>query len=124
MNVQNKVLKIQMLRFAITGTLSTLIMFLIYISLNKIINYQLSYLFAYCISVLALYFMNMKYVFKKKLSLKSFLEFPLIYLFQYLAGAALLGFMVHLGFSITFAPLVIVVLLLPLTFLLNRLILY
>lgn len=116
-------LKKQMIGFAITGTLSTLIMFLIYWGLNPFIYYQYSYFFAYSISVLALYFMNTLYVFKAPISLKSFLKFPIIYILQYVIGAASLEFIVNLGFSVTFAPMLVIIILLPVTFVLNRLVL-
>lgn len=116
-------LKKQMIGFALTGTLSTLIMFLIYWGLNPFIYYQYSYFIAYSISVLALYFMNTLYVFKAPISLKSFLKFPIIYILQYVIGAASLEFIVNLGFSVTFAPMLVIIILLPVTFVLNRLVL-
>ena len=111
----------QMLGFAITGILSTLIMFGLYVMLYQFINYQYAYLIAYTISVIALYFMN-RFVFKGIMSLETILEFPLIYLLQYVLGAISLEFIVWLGFSVTYAPLVIVIILLPVTFILNRIV--
>ena len=113
--------KKQMFGFAMTGILSTLIMFGLYVMLYQLINYQYAYLIAYTISVIALYFMNM-FVFKGTMSLHTFLEFPLIYVSQYVLGAAALEFMVWLGFSVTYAPLLVVIVLLPVTFLLNRIV--
>jgi len=121
MQLVSNVTKRQMIGFVVTGTLSTLIMFLLYICLYKLINYQYAYLISYSISVIALYFMN-SFVFKRPILLKTFLEFPIIYLLQYLVGAASLGLIVHIGFSVTFAPLLVVIILLPITFLLNRLV--
>lgn len=115
-------LRKQMLPFVITGFLSTLIMLAFYASLYRIIYYQYAYLIAYIISVITLYFMNLRFVFKTNFSLKSALEFPLIYLLQYLAGAALLEALTRLGFGITYAPLIIIVFMLPITFLLNRIV--
>lgn len=111
--------KKQMLGFAVTGILSTLIMFGLYVILYQLINYQYAYLIAYTISVIALYFMN-KLVFKGSMSLKTVLQFPLIYLLQYVLGALSIKFIVGLGFSVTYAPIVIVIILLPVTFILNR----
>lgn len=121
MRILSKVVKRQMLGFAITGTLSTLIMLVLYISLYRFINYQYAYLISYCISVIALYFMN-SMVFRQSVSLHTFLGFPLIYLFQYMVGAISLELIAWLGFSLTFAPLLVVIALLPITFLLNRLV--
>lgn len=113
--------KKQMFGFAITGTLSTLIMFGLYVMLYQFIYYQYAYLIAYTISVIALYFMNM-FVFKGILSLQTVLKFPLIYLLQYVLGAVSLKFIAWLGFSLTYAPLIAVIVLLPVTFLLNRMV--
>jgi putative flippase GtrA len=112
----------QLIGFIITGAFSTLIMFVLYILLYRIINYQYAYLISYTTSVIILYFMNSA-VFKKPLSLSTFFKFPLIYLAQYIIGAVSLELIVKLGFSITFAPLLVVIMLFPITFLLNRLVL-
>lgn len=123
MQTSRIVLRKQMIGFAITGTLSTLLMLIIYIGLNRIINYQYAYLAAYCISVIALYFMNALFVFNNTpISLRVFLKFPLIYLFQYIFGAFFLEFIVRLGFSVTYAPVIVVIILLPITFILNRIV--
>lgn len=121
MNLLNLSTKKQLLGFVVTGMLSTLIMFVLYVILCRILNYQWAYLIAYSSSVVVLYFMNSA-VFKRKISVHTFLGFPLIYLLQYLVGAASLALLVRLGFSVTFAPLFIVLALLPITFILNRIV--
>ncbi|MBA2650264.1 MAG: GtrA family protein [Legionella sp.] len=113
-------LKKQFLGFTITGVFSTGIMYLIYLALNRWLSYQLAYAISYAISVLALYFMNTLFIFKQGFSMKTFLKFPLIYLIQYLIGAISLEFLVRHGVSEVQAPILIIVLLLPLTFFLNR----
>ncbi|MBA3537977.1 MAG: GtrA family protein [Tatlockia sp.] len=117
----SKTVNKQTISFAIAGLISTGIMFGIYVILYKHIYFQYAYFIAYCISVIALYFMNSA-VFKKEISLQTSLEFPLIYLLQYVLSAASLEFFVWLGVSETYAPLLIILILLPLTFLLNRIV--
>lgn len=114
------VLRRQAIGFAITGTLNTLLMFALYVALNRIMNYQYSYFIAYCISVIALYFMNVWFVFKTPFTWSGFLKFPLIYVLQYVVGAFSLEFIVRLGFPVNFAPILIILVLLPITFVLNR----
>lgn len=116
------ILRKQIVAFILTGSFSTLIMFILYICLYKRINYQYSYLIAYSISVIALYFMNLWFVFKKHISLRSALLFPFIYLLQYLVGAASLEILARLGVTLTYAPLIVVIIMLPVTFLLNRIV--
>ena len=123
MHLYKEVFKKQMLGFAVTGTLSTLLMLVIYVGLNKFMNYQYAYLIAYSISVMTLYLMNVLLVFKNRLLLKSFLKFLLIYVLQYLLGAIFLELIVRLGFSDMFAPVLVIMIILPLTFILNRMVL-
>lgn len=99
-------------------------MYLIYLALRKLIGYQLAYLTGYVISVVALYLLNSLFVFKSNsLSLSVFLKFSLIYVLQYILGAGLLELIVHFNFSETYAPILIIIILLPITFFLNRLVL-
>src|SRR3990167_10661036 len=120
MHLYKEVFKKQMLGFAVTGTLSTLLMLVIYVGLNKFMNYQYAYLIAYSISVMTLYLMNVLLVFKNRLLLKSFLKFLLIYVLQYLLGAIFLELILRLVFSDMFAPVLVIMIILPLTFILNR----
>lgn len=122
MNQLRRFFELQVVRFMITGSLSTLMMLGVYVLLNLVMKYQISYLIAYVFTVIVSYFLNTLFVFKTPVSLSSFLQFPLVYLVQYIAGALLLEVFVRLGFSVTFAPLVIIILLLPVTFWLSRIV--
>lgn len=117
------VLKKQALAFAITGTLSTALMLLLYWGLINLIGYQLAYFISFSASVLLLYFLNTFFVFKTPLSWSGFLKFPFIYALQYVVGAFSLGFMVRMGVPKELAPILVVILVLPITFVLNRLVL-
>src|SRR5579872_6815044 len=116
-----KAVTYQMLGFALTGTLSTLLMFGPYVALEQFIHYQYAYLISYILSVVALYFMN-SMVFKAKLSLHNSFAFPLIYLMQYVVGALSLEFLIRLGVPVTYAPVLVIILLLPITFVLNKIV--
>ncbi len=121
MKLIRKYLEKQMFGFAVTGLLSTLVMFSLYVGLYQLINYQYAYLIAYIISIIALYFMN-TVVFKRSISLPVFFKFLLIYLLQYGVGAVSLELIVRLRFSVTYAPLLVIIVLLPITFILNRIV--
>lgn len=110
------------LSFSLTGGLSTVILMAVYYWLNKRMDYQYAYCISYSLSILTLYFMNVLFVFKEPLRLKSFLLFPLIYLVQYLLGALSLQFIIHAGFPVEIAPLAVVVALFPATFVFNLLV--
>jgi len=115
--------KSQIFLFMLMGTLSTLVMLGLYMLLNMIVQYQIAYFLSYVVTVIVSYFLNTLFVFKKPISLRTFLQFPIVYIVQYIISALMLEVMVHIGFSVTYAPVLIIILLLPLTFFLSRLVL-
>ena len=116
-------IKSQIFLFMLMGTLSTLVMLGLYMLLNMIIQYQMAYFISYVVTVIISYFLNTLFVFKKPVSLRTFLQFPIVYIVQYIISALMLEVMVRIGFSVTYAPVLIIILLLPLTFFLSRLVL-
>lgn len=110
----------QMVRFMIVNGFSTLVMFGLYVILNMVLKYQIAYFISYVVTVILSYVLTSLFVFHTKMSWKTFMQFPLIYVLQYVTSAVCLEILVYLGFSVTFVPLFVIVLLLPLTFLLSR----
>ena len=108
--------------FMVMGATSTGLMFGMYVLFNLFMHYQVSYFISYVFTVIVAYFLNTMFVFKKEVSLKTFIRFPLIYVVQYVLGAILLEILVRLGFSVTYSPLLIIMLLLPVTYILNRIV--
>jgi putative flippase GtrA len=87
-------------------------------------SYQKSYVIAYVSGIIFSYLFNAHVVFNVKKSWKGLMAYPLVYLLQYALGALLLSLMVEkLGIPEEFAPLLIIVLLLPVTYLLSKTIL-
>lgn len=107
--------------FLIGGGLNTALTYGIYLLLNLLINYQASYIVAYTSGILFSYLFNSQVVFKLKKNLKGLLIYPSVYLFQYLIGAALLHMLVEsCGLPKEVAPLLIIVALLPVTYILSK----
>jgi putative flippase GtrA len=124
MNVVRGLTENRIFRFLVTGALNTIMTFGIYVALKTVFDYQIAYFLSYVSGIVFAYLMNALFVFKKRVSLRSFIRFPLVYVVQYIAGAFLLELLVQvLGLSVTFAPLFVIVLTLPLTFLLSRFVL-
>ncbi len=109
--------------FLLMGAISTFVMFEIYVVLNRFMHYQLSYLIAYVVTVFLSYYLNSRFVFKSKMSWQTFLRFPVVYIVQYAGSALGLEILVRFGFSVTFAPILMIMLMIPITFLLSRFIL-
>ena len=111
-------------RYFIMGALNTTATFCIYVATKIVLNYQLAYLISYISGILFAYLMSTCFVFNKQPSLRTFIQFPFVYLVQYIVGAILLELFVRVfEWSITFTPLFIIFVTMPLTFLLSRFVL-
>ncbi|WP_207385991.1 GtrA family protein [Legionella gresilensis] len=112
------------IRFVIVGTLNTLISYLVYLFLLNVTTLNIAYSITYLLSVVTSYLLNLIYVFKEKHSFKKSLQFPLIYLLQFIFSVILLNFFVYfLGMNEKIAPLLIILLFVPITYFLMRIIL-
>lgn len=111
-------------RFLLVGASNTLVTYVAYLLLLPFLPYLYAYAIAYCVAVLNSYFMSIFFVFRKKVSLRSFLKFPLIYVAQYFLGSSILWLLVgQLGFSPAWAMAVVIVVTVPITFLTSRFVL-
>jgi len=109
------------LRFLAAGALNTGLSYGAYLILHRVLPYQVAYAISYALGVVFAYWLNSRAVFGVPLSWRRFFVYPLIYVAQYALGALLLALMVEAaGVSKTWAPLVVVVLLIPLSYLANK----
>jgi len=114
----------QFARFLFVGLINTGVGYGIYLLLLRWIGYELAYAAAYVVGIVVAYVLNSLFVFRSRLGLRTALRYPLVYLAQYLFGAALLYGMVNwLGFDRRWAALIALFLSVPISFLLNRLVL-
>jgi putative flippase GtrA len=112
------------LRFLLGGGINTAFTYGLYIALNLVMGYQWAYLLAYALGVVFAYWFNAVMVFKVPLSWKGVVSYPLVYVIQYGASALLLGALVEMGpVNETLAPLIITVGMVPLTYVLSKLLL-
>ena len=114
-------MKHEVIRFLITGATNTALGYLIYLAFLLVLPYTAAYSISYVIGIFVSYALNTAFVFKERWSWKRFAAFPLVYVVQYLLGLALLALLVEkAGVPKTLAPLVIVIIILPVTFFLSR----
>lgn len=108
-------------RFLFWGGVNTLLGYVIYLSLLLFLPYLLSYTVAFIASILISYLFNSKFVFSQDLKWSKAIKYPLVYLTQYLIGTSVLYLLVQVwGLSPSLAPLAVVVLTIPITYLLSR----
>ena len=111
-------------RFLLTGLFNTLVTYVAYLLLLPFLPYLYAYTIAYCVAVLNSYFMSVFFVFREKVSLRSFLKFPFVYAAQYFLGASILWLLVgKLGLSPAWAMVVVIIVTVPITFLASRFVL-
>lgn len=114
----------EMLRFLVTGSINTVFCWGVYLLLNLIVPYPVAYTGAYMVGTVFSYFLNTRWVFKVPMNWRTFLQFPSVYIVQYGLGVVLVWGMVETWPVLEpVAPLLVVGMTLPVTFLMSRFIL-
>lgn len=108
-------------RFIFWGGINTLAGYLTYVLLLQFLPYLISYSIAYVLGVFLSYFLNSKFVFKQELKLRKAVKYPLVYLTQYMVGLVSLYLLVQiLKVNQLWAPALVILVTIPLTFFLSR----
>ena len=111
-------------RFLLVGVSNTLVAYVVYLLLLPFLPYLYAYSLSYCVAVVNSYFMNVFFVFKKKVSLHSFLQFPFVYVIQYFLGVSILWLLVgKLGVPPAWAMAAVIIVTVPINFLASRFVL-
>jgi putative flippase GtrA len=112
------------LRFLAAGGFNTIAGYGLYLLLQLVLPYQAAYFLAFVAGVVGAYCLNTLFVFRTRLSWRTFLAYPAIYVAQYLVSAPLLALLVEwLHVRSTIAPLIVSVVMIPVSYLLNKLML-
>jgi putative flippase GtrA len=107
--------------FLIMGGINTVLTQLLYMALLLIASYGVSYSLSYAVGLPLAYVLNSKFVFKSEMHWKKMLQYPSVYVVQYLLGMALMvAFVEWLGVPEWIAPIPILALVVPVTFLMTR----
>lgn len=110
-----------LVKFVIGGGINTAFTYSLYYGLQVIMPYQVAYALAFAVGIVFSYWFNASIVFNTHMSWKGFFAFPLVYLVQYLLSAVLLSFFVErFGIAQSIAPLVVIIVTIPITFALTR----
>ncbi|WP_245204196.1 GtrA family protein [Ammoniphilus resinae] len=111
-------------RFVLVGILNTAATYIIYLLFLYLFNHNISYTIAYILGILIGYFLNSKITFRVELTLKKFIQFPLVYLIQYLINLVMLNVLIfNLDVDKRIAPLLVIIISIPITFILSKVIL-
>jgi putative flippase GtrA len=110
--------------FLTGGAVNTAFSYTVYLFLKIIMAYQWAYFIAYALGVVFAYWFNASWVFRVPISWRGLLSYPIVYVIQYLISALFLGALIEKwGVSVNLAPFYVIVALLPITYLMNRVVL-
>ena len=109
--------------FLLSGAANTGLTYALYALFLFFVPYKLSYSLAYVCGIVFSYYLNSKFVFKQPVTLAKFLKYPAVYIVQYGLGIIILYICIDiLGVSKWLAPIVVIVISLPVTFVISKLI--
>ena len=118
-----KIVRLEFNRFALVGFANTVLTYLIYVIGLLFFEYTVAYTMSFVIGILISYGLNASFTFKSAFSLSQAFRYSVIYIFQYLLGIVVLyGLVSLLNISTFLAPLFVVCVTLPITFLLLKLV--
>lgn len=109
--------------FLLCGAANTGLTYGLYALFLFLVSYKLAYSLAYVCGIIFSYYLNSKFVFKQPVTLAKFLKYPVVYIVQYGLGIVILYICIDiLDISKWLAPIVVIVISLPVTFGLSKMI--
>lgn len=119
----SRILRLEIARFLLSGGLNTALTYGIYLLVLLFLPYKTSYTISYISGIGIAYALNRFFVFKGHQGIRSVALLPLVYLVQYLCSLLILWVWVEkLGYDQRIAPLIAIIITIPLTFILSKLI--
>lgn len=113
--------KSSFVRFLISGGLNTVATYAAYLALLQAISYKAAYTVAYVFGIVIAFVINRLFVFQTHRGWRSLVLFPFVYLAQYLMSLAIVWTWVEqMCLPAALAPMVAIVITVPLTFILSR----
>ena len=107
--------------FVLIGGINTGLTYGLYLLLLLCMRYPLAYSGSYVAGIFLSYYLNARFVFRERLSLAKALKYPSVYLVQYFLGLGLLYVLIEtLHLNKQTAPLAVVLITVPATFVLSR----
>lgn len=110
----------EMVRFAVVGTLVTVIHYVVYWALQLVINVNLAWTAGYIAGFVFNYYMSAKYIFREKASVENGAGFGGAHVVNYFLQMGLLNLFLWWGWSQEMAPVGVYAVSIPVNFLLVR----
>ena len=110
-------------RFVAFGALNTIATYAIYCGLVALISPQMAYAIVFALGIGLAFVLNSKFVFRTRVRLGLVALYPIVYIVQYGANALLIDWLTGADLGPRAALAVALIIVTPLSFVLNRLIL-
>lgn len=110
----------EMIRFAIVGTLVTVIHYVVYWLLLLLVNANIAWTAGYLAGFVVNYFLSAYYIFREKTNAKNGAGFGIAHVVNYFLQMGLLNFFIWTGMSAELAPVGVYAVSIPVNFLLVR----
>ncbi len=120
MEIFNKKLFGQAIRFCIVGVMAVAIHYAIYLLLKQWIVHVVAFAIGYFISFIANFFMTAKFTFKKDATTKKGVGFLGAHIINFILQTSLLQLFLWLGVNENFAPIPVYCIAVPINFMLVR----
>lgn len=120
MEIFNKKLFGQAIRFCIVGVMAVAIHYAIYLLLKQWIVHVVAFAIGYFISFIANFFMTAKFTFKKDATTKKGVGFLGAHIINFILQTSLLQLFLWLGVNENFAPIPVYCIAVPVNFMLVR----
>lgn len=117
-----KAIRRQFYKFLIGGAVNTTATYGLFVALCQVISPSMAYTTTYLVGIVLSYVINAHFVFGARASLGSMLQFPGIYIVQYVVGLGVLNLLTGSGLDSRLAMLVVIIVSIPLTFVLTRIV--
>ncbi|MBD8519551.1 GtrA family protein [Lysinibacillus fusiformis] len=114
----------EFIRFLCVGGFNTVATYCVYLTLLSYIGYNFAYVISYISGIVISFLLNAKYVFNVKLTFKKAIGYPIVYIVQYIINVIVLNLLVKNNIvNEVMAPILVIVISIPLTFILSKYIL-
>lgn len=116
-----KSIKGEGIRYLVVGGSNTLFTYVVYLTLLAPLGYVYAFTVSFALGIVFAFVAYSSFVFRSSLKWHKLYKYPFLYVAQYICGLALLSALIKwLGLDERIAPVVNVIVLTPLTFLLNK----
>jgi putative flippase GtrA len=108
-------------RYVIAGGFNTVVTYVAYVALVPLVGYVIAFSATYAAGILLSYYLNARFVFRRRLQWRHALQFPLVYVEQYGLGLALTAAFVEVAdVNADYAAAFAIIITVPITYWLSR----